>query len=71
MYVSLRPWKADKDGRVTIANLVPGTYRVIAYPAGAYWGEDPNLKQRLADGQEARVTGKQPVVIQIRTQAAP
>ncbi len=71
LHVSLRPSKADKDGRATIANLVAGTYRVIAYPAGAYWGEDPNLKQRLAGGQEARVTGKQPAVIHMRTQPAP
>ena len=51
--------------------LVPGTYRLTAYPEGALWADDPNVKQRLATGEEARITDKQTVRIQVRTQTMP
>jgi len=61
---------ADEDGRATIGSLLPGTYRVIAYPRGALWGNDPYLVRRLISGEEVEV-GEAPATVQVRTLPAP
>ncbi len=64
----LRQTSAGKDGRATISGLLPGTYRVTAYPKGVSWADDPNLLQRLAAGDEAQLGAKQTATITVRTQ---
>ena len=64
----LRQISAGKDGRATISGLLPGTYRVTAYPKGASWAEDPNLLQRFATGDEVQLGAKQTAAIYVRTQ---
>lgn len=59
------------DGRATFNGLLPGAYRMTAYPAGALWGDDPDLKQRLATGEGVRVADKQTAQIQVRAQSNP
>jgi len=51
----LRSAKADGAGNATINGLLPGRYRIAAYPEGAFWRDDPSLKQRLVSGQEVIV----------------
>ena len=53
---SFFPTAADGEGRATINSLLPGVYRLIAFPAGALWNDDPNLLSRLLSGQEVRVS---------------
>jgi hypothetical protein len=65
---TLLPAETGKDGRVTISGLLPGAYRLTAYPANGTWLDDPGLKQRLEAGEVARVTGAQPVTVQVRVQ---
>ncbi len=65
----LRRTKSGKDGRATISGLLPGTYRVTAYPKGALWADDPNLLQRLAAGDEVNLGDKQTATITLRTQS--
>jgi hypothetical protein len=67
----LRKAQADDDGRATITGLLPGKYRLTAYPSNALWGDDPNLKARLRAGQEVRVPASQLALIEVRTQPAP
>jgi hypothetical protein len=68
---ALREAKADTDGRATFNGLLPGAYRMTAYPAGALWGDDPDLKQRLATGEGVRVAERQTAQIQVRAQSNP
>jgi hypothetical protein len=67
----LRKAQADDDGRATITGLLPGRYRLTAYPPNSLWGDDPNLKARLRAGQEVRVSASQVALIEVRTQPAP
>lgn len=62
----LRQTVAGKDGRATISALLPGAYRVTAYPQGASWADDPNLFQRLAAGDEVQLGAKQTAAIAVR-----
>jgi hypothetical protein len=64
----LRKTVAGKDGRATVSALLPGTYRVTAYPQGASWADDPDLFQRLAAGDEVQLGAKQTATIAVRTQ---
>lgn len=64
--ITLRTVRADKDGRATVDGLLPGTYKMIAYPEGALWGEDPELKQRLAAGEGVQLAAGQVVMKQLR-----
>jgi hypothetical protein len=64
----LRQTSAGKDGRATVSGLLPGTYRVTAYPQGASWADDPNLLQRLASGVEVELGARQTATITVRTQ---
>jgi hypothetical protein len=66
----LRVASSGKDGRATISGLLPGTYRVTAYPRGASWIDDPNLFQRLVGGDEVQLGSKQNAAITVRAQAA-
>ena len=66
----LRAARSGKDGRATISGLLPGTYRLTAYPKGASWTDDPNLFQRLAAGDELQLGAKQTATITVRTQPA-
>ncbi len=59
--------QADKDGRASFDGLLPGAYRVVAYNEGVVWGEDPNLTQRLASGEEVRAASGHSTMKQIRT----
>jgi hypothetical protein len=67
----LRKAQADDDGRATITGLLPGRYRLTAYPPNSLWGDDPNLKAKLRAGQEVRVSASQVALIEVRTQPAP
>jgi hypothetical protein len=62
----LRPVPAGKDGRTTVSGLLPGTYRVTAYPEGANWAADPGLFERLAAGDEVQLDAKQTAVITVK-----
>jgi hypothetical protein len=64
----VRRASSGKDGRATISALLPGTYRVTAYPEGASWADDPNLFQRLSAGDEVQLDAKQTAAITVRTQ---
>ena len=64
----MRQTSAGKDGRATVSGLLPGTYRVTAYPQGASWADDPNLLQRLASGVEVELGARQTATITVRTQ---
>jgi hypothetical protein len=66
----MRMASSGKDGRATISALLPGTYRVTAYPQGASWADDPNLFQRLSASDEVQLTGKQTASIAVHAQAA-
>jgi hypothetical protein len=44
----------------SIPNLDLPPYRKMALPDGALWMNDPNLKQRVASGQEVKVGPKRP-----------
>jgi hypothetical protein len=66
----LRQTVAGKDGRATISALLPGAYRVTAYPQGASWADDPNLFQRLSAGEEVQLAGKQTASVAVRAQVA-
>ncbi len=68
--VALKSVQADKDGRASFDGLLPGVYRLAAYPEGTVWGEDPNLRQRIAGGEEVRLTAGQVALKQIRTVSA-
>ncbi len=61
-----RPYLTDEEGRVTVQQLLPGKYRVGAYPAGADWMSDPQLDQRLSSAQEVNVDANSTATIQIR-----
>ncbi len=67
LQVTLRSAKTDKDGRATFDSLLPGTYRLTAYPEGVLWGDDPYLKQSLAAGEEVRLSAGQGLMKEIRT----
>lgn len=56
----------DNEGRITIQPLLPGKYRVAAFPAGAAWANDPLLGQRLSSAQEVNVAPNATATIQIR-----
>jgi protocatechuate 3,4-dioxygenase beta subunit len=61
--------QADGDGRAAIPNLLPGRYRIIAYPKDAPWQDDPGQKHRLRTGREVRVSPGQVAVIEVRAVA--
>lgn len=61
-----RAYPTDEEGRVTFQPLLPGKYRVAAYPAGAAWANDPLLDQRLSSAQEVNVAPNATATIQIR-----
>jgi hypothetical protein len=61
-----RAYPTDEEGRVTFPQLLPGKYRVAAYPAGAAWANDPLLDQRLSSAQEVNVDANTTATIQIR-----
>ncbi len=63
----LRNAQADGEGRATIDGLLPGKYRLTAYPQGELWGDDPKLKARLHAGTEVRVNANQTALIEVRT----
>ncbi len=63
----LRKAQADGDGHATIDGLLPGKYRLTAYPQGELWGDDPNLKARVHAGTEVRVSPNQTALIEVRT----
>ncbi len=65
--IVIKPVQADREGRASFEGLLPGTYRLAAYPEGAPWGEDPDLRRRLAAGEDVRLTAGQGVMKQIRT----
>ena len=62
----LRPYFTDNEGSVTIPGLLPGKYRVLAFPAGVAWANDPLLGQRLSSAQEVNVDANTTATIQIR-----
>lgn len=62
----LRRQLTGVEGRVTIPGLLPGKYRVAAFPAGAAWANDPLLDQRLSSAQEVNVPANATATIQIR-----
>jgi hypothetical protein len=68
---ALREARADRDGRATIGDLLPGAYRVVAYPEGTLWPDDTRLRDRLAAGDQVRVTARQSATVQVRAQEAP
>ena len=61
-----RKARTGEDGRAAIGNLLPDTYRLVAYPKDALWGDDPDLKARLRSGQEVRVASGAPAVVEVR-----
>jgi membrane protein implicated in regulation of membrane protease activity len=67
---ALREARADRDGRATIGDLLPGAYRVVAYPEGTLWPDDTRLRDRLAAGDQVRVTARQSATVQVRAQPA-
>jgi hypothetical protein len=62
----MRPSVTGAEGRVSIPGLLPGKYRVLAFPAGAAWANDPLLGQRLSSAQEVNVDANTTATIQIR-----
>jgi hypothetical protein len=63
--------QADAAGKAAVNGLVPGVYRVLAYPHDAAWGDDPYLRQHFATAQEMRVSPSGPAVMTLRTEPAP
>jgi hypothetical protein len=57
----------DEDGRATMGSLLPGVYRVIVYPEGTIWEDDPYLVRRVMSGQEIKVGNDAPTLIQVQT----
>jgi hypothetical protein len=62
----LRQATAHRHGKATISGLVPGRYRPVAYPEGFLWGDDDQLKQRLAAGEAATVDAMRMATAQVR-----
>ena len=62
----MRPSVTGAEGRALIPGLLAGKYRVLAFPEGAAWANDPLLEQRLASAQEVNVAPNATATIQIR-----
>lgn len=62
----MRPSVTGSEGRVLIPGLLAGKYRVLAFPEGAAWANDPLLGQRLSSAQEVNVPPNATATIQIR-----
>jgi len=67
MYLFTRA-TTDENGRAAIGSLLPGVYRAIAFPEDAQWMSDPNLFQRLVQGQEVKIGAIAPTLVQVRTE---
>lgn len=51
-----RQVKADEQGQGTFANLVPGRYRVFAFPANSDWRSDPLFERQVVLGSAIEVS---------------
>jgi len=58
----------DESGHATIGPLLPGVYRVTAFPAGSEWNDDPNLAHQLVNGEEVTVAETGTTLLQIRVE---
>jgi protocatechuate 3,4-dioxygenase beta subunit len=61
-----RPATTDSEGRTTFADLLAGKYRVIAFPEGTLWRDDPGLASKIAHAQQVVLTPNNTSNIQIR-----
>lgn len=64
-YTSLRQATADREGRVTIGQLLPGAYRVFAYTNGSVWASDPYLKQRVLGGHKVQLSENEAATVDL------
>jgi hypothetical protein len=62
--------EADGDGRATVSGLLPGTYRVTAYPPNSFWGDDSHLKQQLREGKRVQVAANQVTLVELPIRSA-
>jgi hypothetical protein len=66
----LREAKTNSGGQAVITGLLPGRYRLTAYPQGALWADDPHLTRRLASGDLVIVEAARTATAQLRVEAA-
>jgi hypothetical protein len=67
---ALRQARAGQDGKAPVPSLLPGVYRMIAYPPGAPWADDPALPERLRNAQRVEVTAGEQKVVDVPALAA-
>ncbi|MCC6368957.1 MAG: carboxypeptidase regulatory-like domain-containing protein [Bryobacterales bacterium] len=65
-YTALQQATTDRDGRVTIGQLLPGAYRVFAYTNGSAWASDPYLKQRVLAGHKVQLAENEAATLDLR-----
>jgi len=64
--VFLNQATADDQGRATVNPLLPGAYRVIAFPQGALWKNE--IYRVFTSGQEVRVAATGTTLFQLRAE---